>query len=104
MTALTVASEFIDTCLAAFGIPASVITDNGGQFASVHYQGIFELLGTVSRDTSPYHPQTNRQVERYSRTLVRKLLCFVPEHQTDWDSHFPLLTTAYSPQLHVSAG
>jgi len=37
-TALTVASAFIDTWVAAYGIPDSVLTDNGPQFASVSYQ------------------------------------------------------------------
>jgi len=36
-TALTVSSAFIDTWVAAFGIPDSVLTDSGPQFASVYY-------------------------------------------------------------------
>jgi len=39
-TALTVSSAFIDTWVAAYGIPDSVLTDSGPQFASVYYQGI----------------------------------------------------------------
>jgi len=54
--ALTVSSAFIDTWVAAFGIPDSVLTDNGPQFASVYYQGILGLLGKASNYTSPYHP------------------------------------------------
>jgi len=42
-TALTVSSAFIDTWVAAYGIPDSVLTDNGPQFASVYYQGILGL-------------------------------------------------------------
>jgi len=58
-TALTVSSAFIDTWVPAYGIPDSVLTDNGPQFASVYYQGILGLLGIASNYTSPYHPQTN---------------------------------------------
>ena len=93
-TALTVSSEFIDTWVAAYGIPDSVLTDNGPQFASVYYQGILGLLGIASNYTSPYHPQTNGQVERYKRTLVRQLRCYIAEHQKEWDIHRSLLTTA----------
>jgi len=80
-TALTVSSAFIDTWAAAYGIPDSVLTDNGPQFASVYYQGILGLLDIASKYTSPYHPQTNGQVERYNRTLVRQLRCYIAEHQ-----------------------
>ena len=103
-TALTVSSAFIDTRVAAHGIPDSVLTDNGPQFASVYYQGIRGLLGIASNYTSPYHPQTNGQVERYNRTLVRQLRCYIAEHQKKWDSHLSLLTTAYNTQVHASTG
>jgi len=39
-TALTVLPPFIDTWVAAYGIPDSVLTNNGPQFASAYYQGI----------------------------------------------------------------
>ena len=103
-TALTVASAFIDVWIASYGIPDSVLTDNGPQFASVYYQGILGLIGIASNYASPYHPQTNGQVERYNRTLVRQLRCCIAEHQSDWDSYLFLLTTAYSTQVHASTG
>ena len=103
-TALTVSSAFIDTWVAAYGVPDSVLTDNGPQFASVYYQGILGLLGIASNYTSPYHPQTNGQVERQNRTLVRQLRCYIAEHQKEWDSHLSLLTTAYITQVHARTG
>jgi len=103
-TALTVSSAFIDTWVAAYGIPDSILTDNGPQFSSVYYQGILGELGIASNYTSPYRPQTNGQVERYNRTLVRQLRCYTAEHQKEWDSHLSLLTTAYNTQVHASTG
>jgi len=90
--------------VAAYGIPDSVLTDNGPQFASVYYKGILGLLGIASNYTSRYHPQTNGQVERYNRTLVRQLRCYIAEHQKEWDRHMSLLTTAYSTQVPASTG
>jgi len=103
-TALTVASACIDTWFAAYGIADTVLTDNGPQFSLVEYQGILDLLGIASNYTSPYHPQTNGQVERYNRTLVRQLRFYVAEHQAEWDSHLSLFTTAYNTQVHSSTG
>ena len=62
------------------------------------------MLGTASNYTSPYHPQTNGQVERYNRTLVRQLRCYIAEHQTEWDSHLSRFTTAYNTHVHASPG
>jgi len=61
-TALTVSSAFIDAWVAAYGIPDSVLSDSGSQFASVYCQGILGLLGMASNYTSPLHPQTHSQV------------------------------------------
>jgi len=103
-TALTVASACTDTWVAAYGIPDTVVTDNGPQFALVLYQGILGLLGIASNYISLNHPLTNGQVERYIRTLVRQLRCYVVEHQDEWDSHLSLLATAYNTQIHSSFG
>jgi len=101
-TVLMVSSPFIETWVAAYGIPDSVLTGNGPQSASVYYQGILGLLGIAWNYTTPYHPQTNGQVERYNRTLVRQLRCYISEHQKERDSHLSLLTLAYSTQVYTS--
>ena len=103
-TAPTVASEFIDTWVASYSIPDSVLRDSRAQFAAVYYQGVLGLVGVVSNYTSLHHPQTNGLVERLNRTLVRQLRCYFAQHQTDCDSHLSLLTTAYHTQVHASTG
>ena len=62
------------------------------------------MLGIASNYTSPYYPQTNGQVERYNRTLVRQLRCYISKHQKEWGSHLSLLTAAYNTQVHASTG
>ena len=101
-SALAVSSAFIDTWVAAYGIPDSVLTDNGPQFASVYYQGILGFLDIASNNTSAYHPQNSGEVKRYNCTLLRQPRCYMAEHQTEWDSHLSLLTAAYTTQVHTS--
>lgn len=103
-TAVEVASAFVDVWIASYGIPDSVLTDNGPQFASVFFQGVLGLLGIVSKYTTPNPPQTNGQVERYNRTVVRQLRVYVAEHPKEWDRYVSLLTTAYNTQVHTSTG
>lgn len=87
ITAVEVASAFVDVWIASYGIPDSVMADNGPQFGSVLFQGVLGLLGIVSKYTTPYHPQTNGLVERYNRTLVRQLRIYVAEHPKEWDRY-----------------
>jgi len=54
--ALTAASAFIDTRVTAYGIPDSVLTDNGPQFASVYSRAILGVLFLDLNYTPPYYP------------------------------------------------
>ena len=58
-TALTLSSAFFDTLVAAYGIPDSVLMENGPQLALVYFQGILGFLGIASSYTSHYHTQTS---------------------------------------------
>jgi len=62
ITALDVLSAFLDTWVASYGIPDSVLSDSGPQFAAVLWQGVLKTLGIDPNYATPYHPQTNGQV------------------------------------------
>jgi transposase InsO family protein len=62
-----------------WGLPASVLTDNGLVFTARHRGGAntFETtllaLGIEAKHSRPYHPQTCGKVERFHQTLKRYL-------------------------------
>jgi transposase InsO family protein len=62
-----------------FGVPASLLTDNGAVFTGRQRGGkvILELelerLGVEAKHSTPYHPQTCGKVERFHQTLKRYL-------------------------------
>jgi transposase InsO family protein len=64
---------------AAYGFPASLLTDNGAVFTATPRGGrcAIELeldrLGIAARHSRPYHPQTCGKVERLHQTLKRWL-------------------------------
>jgi len=70
ITALDVLSAFFDTWVAGCGIPDSILSDNGPQFAAVLWQGVLKTLGIDTNYATPYHTQTHGQVERFSKTLL----------------------------------
>lgn len=71
VTALDVLSSIIDVWIASYGIHDSLLSDNGPQFASILYRGVLSMLWVATNYATPYHPQTNGQVKRFNKTLVR---------------------------------
>jgi len=100
----TIAAAFLDTWVAAYGPPATVLSDNGPQFRSTFFQGVCSLLGISNRYSTTYHPQTNGQVERYNRTFVGQLRKYVEDHQDRWDELVSMLTLAYNSRPQQSTG
>ena len=52
-----------------FGIPAEVVSDNGPQFSSAEYKQFAKTFGFKITHSSPQHPQSNGQAERYVQTI-----------------------------------
>ena len=102
--AYTVAVAFVEHWIFKYGPRKTLISDNGKQFASKFFQAVCSLLGLSNIFTSPYHPQTNGQVERYNRTILAMLRNYVNEHQNDWDRYATALTYAYNKHVHRSTG
>jgi len=100
----TIAAAFLDHWVAAYGPPATVLSDNGPQFRSTFFQGVCSLLGVSNRYSTTYHPQTNGQVERYNRTIVGQLWTYVEDHQDRWDELVSMLTLAYNSRPQQSTG
>ena len=72
VTAEVIAEKVVDV-FARFGIPETVLTDQGTNFVSQLLKELYRLLGVTVIKTSPYHPQTDGLVERYNRTLKEML-------------------------------
>jgi transposase InsO family protein len=80
--AVTTAPDVVATLYqasAAWGLPASVLTDNGCIFTAAHRHGYSAMeselfhLGIDYKHSRPYHPQTCGKVERFHQTLKRFL-------------------------------
>ncbi|KAA3674330.1 uncharacterized protein DEA37_0011406 [Paragonimus westermani] len=57
-----------------FGLPETVVTDNGSQFTSSIFESYCQRLGIQHMRSPVYHPQSNGQAERFVDTLKRALL------------------------------
>ena len=57
---------------------------------------VCKLLDIEKTRTTPLHPQSDGQVERYNRTLIEMLRGKLKESQGDWDKQLPTFMMAYS--------
>jgi hypothetical protein len=94
LTALTVASAFVDQFIARLGCPLQIHTDQGTNFESDLFQAICLALQIAKTRTTPYHPSSNGQVERMNSTLLGMVRCFVDKDPLSWDTFVPQLAGA----------
>ncbi|XP_055603886.1 uncharacterized protein LOC129752121 [Uranotaenia lowii] len=65
--------RFLTETFARYGVPETIVSDNGSQFASADFKVMCEKLGIIHIRTAPYHPQSNGQAERFVDTLKRSM-------------------------------
>ena len=86
MAAIEVSERCLDYCL-TFGIPESVLTDQGSNFTTQVIESLWERLDVLTLCTTAYHPQTDGITERFNRTIKTMLTQFVHDQkQDDWDT------------------
>ena len=93
MTATTV-SALVNNFFARFGCPLQIHSDQGSNFTSDLFQAVCNLLEVTKTRTTPYRPCSNGQVERYNRTLLQIIRCYLDEDITEWDKDLDLITSA----------
>jgi hypothetical protein len=68
-TADSCASALIDGWVSRFGVPSTISSDRGPQFASSVWAAFCKQMGVKHIMTTAYHPQSNGMVERFHRQL-----------------------------------
>lgn len=100
----TTAKKLVYEFIARFGAPLELHTDQGRNFESSLFKNVCKLLEITKTRTTPYHPASNGQVERFNRTLLQMIRCYVDTNQRNWDEHLPLLASAYRSSQHAVTG
>ncbi|KAG8174243.1 hypothetical protein JTE90_025808 [Oedothorax gibbosus] len=72
-TSSTATVTALRSVFARFGLPRTVVSDNGSSFTSQEFTDFMKKSGIIHVRTAPYHPQSNGQAERLVRTMKDSL-------------------------------
>ena len=101
--AVTVAKQMSDH-VKLYGMPDRIVTDQGTEFKNQLMDSLCNMLGIARRTTSPYHPESNAQIERQHRTLGNYLRTITSPNQTDWDMLLKDAAFAINISKHSGTG
>lgn len=86
-TAEVTAKAAVDQFFSRFGYPFQVFFDQGRYFESKLFTAFCEVLEIHKAKTIPFRPSANGQHERFNRTLMDAVRCYIHYSQDQWDVH-----------------
>ncbi|GJS07587.1 reverse transcriptase domain-containing protein [Tanacetum coccineum] len=87
-----------------FGIPATIITDNGTQFVNDPFKKWAEKLKIQLISTSVYYPQGNGAVERANKSLLRGIKTRLEKGGSAWTEEVPNVLWAHRTMKKTNNG
>jgi len=97
-----VARLFQDNVWKLHGLPKSIITDRGAQFAVEIIRELNQMLGINIKLSTAYHLQTDSQMERMNQELEQYLRMFIDHHQEQWPDWLAMAEFAYNNKVQTS--
>ena len=79
-----------------FGAPVYLVSDQGKAFTSHLISNLCELYGVQKLRTSPYHAQTNGQVESMNQMIIRMIGKLEQDKKARCPEHLPEMLAAYN--------
>ena len=92
----TVARVLYDKYFAVFWFPRCLLSDKACAFCGNVIAQMCDYLQIDKIHTSPYHPQSNGQVEHIHQTLLRMIGKLEEDKHKDWPKHLGSLVHAYN--------
>ena len=101
-TAQATAKLLWENFIRHYGFPEKFLSDQGRNFESELISELCKLAQVEKVHTTPYHPMTNGQCERFNSTLCNMLGTLSDQDKLDWKAHLSSMTHAYNCTQHPS--
>ena len=95
-TACTAAETLRNGYLGLFSVPTYLVSDQGKAFMGHIITHLCDLYGVQKLRTSPYHAQTNCQVELMNQTIICMIGKLEEDKKAYWSKHLQELLLAYN--------
>jgi len=83
------------------GLPESVVSDRGSQFAAELTKELNRMLGIKTKLSMVFYPQTDEQTERMNQELEQYLRFFIENRQKDWPEWLAAAEFAVNNKVHM---
>ena len=93
---------FWDNVWKLHGLPESVVSDRGPQFATELTKELNRMLGIKTKLSTAFHPQTDRQTERINQEVEQYLRFFIKHRQKDWLEWLAMAEFAINNKVHMA--
>ena len=95
-TAKNIAKFLYGGYISIFGAPARLLSNRGTSFTSNVIEELCKIFGVKQLQTTPYHPQTNRLVERSHQTIMHMIEKLGEDKKANWPSHLAEIVHTYN--------
>ena len=103
-TASDIRRFIFEDLICRFGIPHTIISDNGSQFSAEEITLLCSAYGIRHNFSAPYHPQANAQAEATNKTLLAILKKRLEDTGRKWVEQLPPVLWAYRTTAKHSTG
>ena len=100
-SAKATAAMFLRHVWCYHGLPISLTSDRGPQFALKMWDSLCKLLGIKTKLSTAWHPETDGQSEIANQEMERYLRSYVNHFQDDWVERLPM--AEFSSNSNTSA-
>lgn len=84
-----------------FGVPETVVSDNGVQFKSNAFNNLLQKYGVNHAYTASYAPQGNAS-ERVNRSVLAAIKAYISPDQDNWDANLSQISCALRSSHHTA--